>query len=86
MITSINLTSDSTTQYFAAGYNSTTGLFVSDVPVIWEVNVTIGSISPAIGYSTNLTTINVIGVSVQGTLQAVYNVIDNQTSVPRILR
>jgi hypothetical protein len=81
LITSINLTSGSTTQYFAAGYNATTGLFVSDVPAIWDVNVSIGSISPAIGYSTNLTTVNVNGVNVQGTLQAVYNVIANQTSV-----
>jgi uncharacterized repeat protein (TIGR01451 family) len=81
LITSIVLNSDVTMEYFAAGYNITTGLFVSDVSAIWNVNVSIGSISPAIGYSTNFTTINVIGVSVQGTLTAVYNVIENQTSV-----
>lgn len=79
--TQVNLTSGVTKQYHAAGYNATTGLFVSDVSVIWNVTVSVGSIFPAIGYSTNLTTINVIGVNAQGTLQAVYNVIDNQTSV-----
>jgi uncharacterized repeat protein (TIGR01451 family) len=67
--------------YFAAGYNATTGLFVSNISVIWDITTVIGSIDIIEGLSTNFTASNAVGITTQGTLKATFNVISDQATI-----
>jgi uncharacterized repeat protein (TIGR01451 family) len=81
LITEANFNAGESAQYHAAGYNATTGLFVSNVNVIWDVTSIVGTIDIIQGYSTNFTASDAVGITTQGTLKATFNVISDQFTI-----
>jgi hypothetical protein len=80
-ISLIQLNGGEEATYYAAGYNLTTGLFVNDVVALWSISPDVVSIDITEGSIINITASSAIGINATGTLQAVYNVISNQTVV-----
>ncbi|UCE74282.1 MAG: hypothetical protein JSV56_00880, partial [Methanomassiliicoccales archaeon] len=81
VVLSVSMNSDDTEMFYAAGYNATTRLFVSDVSVIWNITTGVGVIDIITGYATNLSASTLTGVNITGTLKATYNIISNSTEV-----
>jgi hypothetical protein len=80
-VTDIIINGGGTGTFYAAGYNTTTGEFLSDVSVNWTVSASVGTIDLTTGFSTNFTAFNFIGTNVTGDLTATYNDLSNSTGI-----
>jgi uncharacterized repeat protein (TIGR01451 family) len=80
-ITSMDFDSGEQKSFYAAGYNATTSLFVTDISVIWDITSIVGTIDITEGFSTNFTASSAVGITTQGTLKATYTVISDQVSI-----
>jgi parallel beta-helix repeat protein len=80
-VTQISLVAGGRITVHAAGYNSSTGEFVDNVSVTWDVTVGMGTLDITSGTSTTFTAIDTTGSQVTGTLMAVYSGINATTDV-----
>ncbi|UCF08876.1 MAG: DUF11 domain-containing protein [Thermoplasmata archaeon] len=71
-LTQLSLDGGDTFPFYAAGYNSTTGTSVRDIPVTWTLATGLGSIDINSGYQTNLTASSATGTNATGNLTAAF--------------
>jgi hypothetical protein len=81
VVTLLELVAGDSVTLYCAGYNTSTGGFVKDVVVTWEIDDVLGTIDTTSGSSTIFTASNAAGLDVAGNLTATYALVSNSTFI-----
>jgi hypothetical protein len=81
VVTVLELPAGDSVTLYCAGYNTSTGNFVKDVVVTWEIDEVLGTIDTTSGSSTIFTASNAPGSDVTGNLTVTYASASNSTFI-----
>jgi hypothetical protein len=81
VVTVLEFTPGESGTFYCAGYNESTGNYVKDVVVTWEIDEELGTIDTLSGSSTIFTASGTGGSEVEGILTATYASVSNSTFI-----